>query len=182
MRKNIHGKTPEELIRASGKLKRVKRTGWYRKAGIKHCESVADHSFRTAILAAYFAEELGLDSGKAARMSLVHDLAEAALGDKMPEEKSSAGAHRLQERRVLLGILKRLPSKKSSVRFVKDVKELFESRSQEARLVWEVDKFEMGAQQREYLKMGYDNRKLSQFSGNIRLQAYLQSMLESYSP
>ncbi len=44
------------LFRASGKLKTIKRAGWVKKAGIENAESVADHSFRTAVIGAFSAK------------------------------------------------------------------------------------------------------------------------------
>jgi len=50
-------------------------------------ESVADHAFRTALLAwlaAGAAPELGLDRDRVLKLALVHDLAEALAGDPTP--------------------------------------------------------------------------------------------------
>ena len=175
-----HG-TLAELIRSSGKLKKIKRSGWLHKAGITDCESVADHSFRTAILGAYFAEESDLDSGKVARMCLIHDLAESTLGDLMPEEKSSKTRHRNAEHTFLSSLFRKLP-RKARKAFLSDLQELWGRNSEEARLVWQIDKFEMGLQQREYLSMGYDKVKLKQFevSSRLKLPGFMKQILEEY--
>jgi putative hydrolase of HD superfamily len=64
-----------------GELKREKRTGWW-YAGVKNPESVAEHSWRTAIIAYVLAVKEGIDPEKAASAALFHDLLEARLGDR----------------------------------------------------------------------------------------------------
>ena len=69
-----------EFLRAVGGLKGLTRRGWL-EAGIKNPESVAEHSYRTAVLAMILADLQGLDAEKAIRMALLHDMAEhSALG------------------------------------------------------------------------------------------------------
>ena len=79
---------PEDLLELMGfvgKLKELERTGWAMR-GVKRPESVADHSFGTAILSMILAKDEGLDVGKAAMMALVHDLPEAVVGDIVPSD------------------------------------------------------------------------------------------------
>ncbi len=63
-----------------GMLKRVARSGWW-LAGIKNPESVAEHSFRTAILGYLIATMEGLDAELCASICLFHDMSEARLTD-----------------------------------------------------------------------------------------------------
>ncbi|HEV8359378.1 MAG TPA: HD domain-containing protein, partial [Candidatus Thermoplasmatota archaeon] len=71
------------LVLEAEALKRTPRAGW-KRVGIARPESVADHSWRLALMAMLYAEMLGLDAGKAARIAVLHDLAEARTGDAMP--------------------------------------------------------------------------------------------------
>jgi 5'-deoxynucleotidase YfbR-like HD superfamily hydrolase len=64
----------------AGQLKRLPRAGWLR-AGVHDPESVADHSFRVAILAYVIAVFEGADPTHAAALGLFHDLPETRLGD-----------------------------------------------------------------------------------------------------
>jgi putative hydrolase of HD superfamily len=75
----------KDIITAAGRLKRVKRQGWL-DAGIpmRKTESVADHSFRVAVMAAFLAPAGCLDTLKMVRMALIHDMAESAIGDLTP--------------------------------------------------------------------------------------------------
>lgn len=64
----------------AGLLKRIKRSGWW-VAGIEEPESVADHSFRTAIMAYYLALLEAADPFKAMTMALFNDVHEARIND-----------------------------------------------------------------------------------------------------
>ena len=63
-----------------GLLKRVRRSGWW-VAGVDDPESVAEHSFRTAILGYLLATLEGADPHRTAAMCLFHDIQEARIGD-----------------------------------------------------------------------------------------------------
>lgn len=64
----------------AGLLKRVKRSGWW-VAGIENPESVAEHSFRCAIIAFYLAHSEGVDPYKVVTMALFNDIHEARIND-----------------------------------------------------------------------------------------------------
>lgn len=67
------------LLRAFD-LKDETRTGWVLRE-IADPESVADHSWGTALLCMVFGRDAGVDVGRAIRIAVVHDLAEAVTGD-----------------------------------------------------------------------------------------------------
>jgi putative hydrolase of HD superfamily len=67
----------------AGMLKRVKRSGWWAE-GVNNPESVADHSFRTAIIAFMLARMEGVDETGANRLctaAVFHDMQECRIGD-----------------------------------------------------------------------------------------------------
>jgi putative hydrolase of HD superfamily len=64
----------------AGALKRIPRTGWL-NAGVKHPESVAEHSYRTGLIGAVLAIMEGADPAKVAFMGVVHDTQETRIGD-----------------------------------------------------------------------------------------------------
>lgn len=68
------------LLYEIGLLKRYKRTGWL-VAGVRDPESVADHSFRTAIIASVITALEGGNPERAAFMSLFHDTQETRVTD-----------------------------------------------------------------------------------------------------
>lgn len=62
------------------KLKDLVRTGWELR-GILRPESVADHSWGTALLVSRYSGEAGVSGERALRMALLHDLIEVRVGD-----------------------------------------------------------------------------------------------------
>jgi putative hydrolase of HD superfamily len=78
-----------ELARAIARLKEVPRTGWLDR-GIpwEETESVADHSFGVALLAWLLAPP-ELDRARVVELALLHDLAEAVVGDLTPYDRNA---------------------------------------------------------------------------------------------
>ncbi|MFB7225907.1 HD family hydrolase [Streptomyces sp. NPDC056227] len=64
----------------AGTLKLTKRTGWW-MAGVRDPESVAEHSWRTALIASVIAKLEGADPAKAAFLAVWHDSQETRTGD-----------------------------------------------------------------------------------------------------
>ncbi|GII66763.1 haloacid dehalogenase [Sphaerisporangium krabiense] len=77
---------PDELTRLMcflyeiGLLKRYKRTGWL-VAGVRDPESIADHSFRAAMIAVVITALEGGNVERAALLSLLHDTQETRITD-----------------------------------------------------------------------------------------------------
>ena len=69
-----------DFFAEAGLLKRIKRSGWW-VAGIDDPETVAEHSFRTAIIAFYMAHLEGVDPYKTMTMALFNDIHEARIND-----------------------------------------------------------------------------------------------------
>lgn len=63
-----------------GMLKRAKRSGWW-IAGVKDPETIAEHSFRTAVVGSVLALMEGADPAKVALMCVFHDTQETRIGD-----------------------------------------------------------------------------------------------------
>jgi putative hydrolase of HD superfamily len=63
-----------------GQLKLARRTGWWH-AGVRDPESVAEHSFRTAVIGYVLAVLEGADPDLTAALCLFHDVAETRTGD-----------------------------------------------------------------------------------------------------
>jgi len=66
-------------------LKNVPRQGWKEKLGIINPESVAEHSYSTAVISMILSDLEGLNTEKIIKMSLLHDLAESIIGDIIPD-------------------------------------------------------------------------------------------------
>ncbi|UCH57824.1 MAG: HD domain-containing protein [Candidatus Bathyarchaeota archaeon] len=158
--KNLEGLL--EFMTSVGKLKRIPRTGWL-EAGVKEPESIADHIFRTSILALLLADLQGVDSEKVVRMALIHDLAEAQTGDLTPEQKQKKGVeHLIEEEEAMERLLSNLPKKIAEI-WGSLWEDYRSGRSPEARIVLQADRLEMILQALEYEEEGMDPSKLDRF-------------------
>ncbi|MGB2706222.1 MAG: HD domain-containing protein [Candidatus Omnitrophota bacterium] len=68
------------FIAEAGMLKRVRRSGWW-VLGIKDTETVADHSFRCAVIGYVLARMEGAPPYKVLLMTLFNDIHEARIND-----------------------------------------------------------------------------------------------------
>lgn len=140
------------------KLKSTARAGWVR-CGIKNPESVADHTFRTAMMAMVLGDSLQLDVEKVLRMALLHDLAEVVTGDITPYDDESPEEKRRKEGIALYGLLQQIPNRD---KYMELWQEYDQQLSVEAKLVRNVDKLEMALQADEY-KQKFPECDLSEF-------------------
>ncbi|MFD8914769.1 HD family hydrolase [Streptomyces sp. NPDC059575] len=69
-----------KFLYEAGTLKNTARTGWW-MAGVKAPESVADHSWRTSLIATIIATLEGADPARAAFLATWHDSQETRTGD-----------------------------------------------------------------------------------------------------
>jgi putative hydrolase of HD superfamily len=143
-------------------LKKVRRSGWMFKAGISSAESVADHSFSLSVMAMVFSDLKGLNTERAVKMAIIHDLAESITGDIMPD-KISHSAKKILENKAMVSILKELP-KSLRIEYCQIWNEYVTERSDLSKLVHRLDKLEMILQAREYMSSGYSTGKLVEFT------------------
>jgi len=133
------------------RLKRLYRQGWLKRGLPEHlCESVAEHSFGTALLALLVAGRSGscggfgrLDSGKAALLALVHEMGESYAGDITPVDGVSREDKRRLERDAIERCLEGHPDRGW---FIALWEEFEEGATPEARFVKQLDRLEMGLQ------------------------------------
>ncbi|WP_330358783.1 HD domain-containing protein [Streptomyces chartreusis] len=64
----------------AGTLKTARRTGWW-MAGVRDPESVAEHAWRTSVIASVIATLEGADAARAAHLAVWHDSQETRTGD-----------------------------------------------------------------------------------------------------
>jgi putative hydrolase of HD superfamily len=146
-------------------LKDAPRRGWLR-AGVARPESVADHSWGVALLAAVATPE-GLDRARVLELAALHDLAEAAVGDLVPGEYASKEEKLALERRGLEGLLAEAPDALRA-RLLADFDELASDASPEARFVHELDKLEMAFQARRHEDAGVPRAALEPYRASAR--------------
>jgi putative hydrolase of HD superfamily len=151
-----------DFFAEAGRLKRLPRTGWV-ESGVLNPESVADHSFRVALIAMVLADTQKLDALRAVRMALLHDLAEGEIGDLTPTQKGSDEAgFRRREDEAIDRVLSKLPTDIRAT-YSSAWREFSEGKTPEARLVKDCDKLEMIVQASEYQEAGGDRGKLMRF-------------------
>jgi putative hydrolase of HD superfamily len=132
----------------AGRLKSEPRRGWVLKLGMENPESVADHSYRVALMAMVYCDARGLDAEKAMKMALLHDLPEALVGDSIPGERAPR-EKRAMESAAMRRLLKDLPQ--DVAKEYRAVWREFEERaSPEAELVKQLDRLESAIQAYEY--------------------------------
>ncbi|WP_291417451.1 HD family hydrolase [Actinophytocola sp.] len=152
-----------------GQLKRLPRAGWL-LAGLSNTESVAEHSFRVAVLAYAIAHQEGANPERAAVLGLFHDLPETRIGDVPSVGKPyvrTAPAHQVATDQTT-----QLPPELAA-RIVAAIDEHEGAKSPgatlEARCSRDADKLDALLQAREYQVA----------TGNTHLQPWVTSMAEA---
>ena len=157
-------------------LKRVQRKGWISKVGIENPESVADHSYGTAIMAMVFSDLHQLDTEKILKMALLHDLAESITGDFMPEEISKE-TKKTAEGDAMKEILSMLPNN-LACEYDKAWQEYIQADTKESILLHELDKLEMAIQAAKYSSEGFSNEKLGLFVDSAKKEIKSKELLD----
>lgn len=138
------------FFRLVGRLKETKRTGWVR-SGVQGAESVSDHMYRMSLIAFTAASDAGVDGLHAAKLALVHDLAEALVGDITPHDGITPQAKRKREQDAMRVICDDLLKGMEVGLELYDLWFEYEmGDSEEARFVKQIDKLEMVLQADEY--------------------------------
>lgn len=140
------------LFAGAGALKEVPRQGWIDKAAVGRPESVADHSYGTAVMAMAAGDALGMDTLRMVRMALLHDLAESITGDLVPGEVP-AGEKKRREEAAMSEILEGLPGALRR-EYAEAWAEFEGGATAEAAMVREIDKAEMAMQAAAYAEAG----------------------------
>ncbi len=143
-----------------GLLKHARRTGWW-VAGVRDPESIAEHSFRTAVLATILAAMEGADPARAAQLAVFHDTQETRVGDipHIGRRYLAAASNEAVTADQVAG----LPPAVAAV--VRDVVATYEAQATpEARVAHDADKLECLLQALEY-----------RHSGHARVQEWIDS-------
>jgi putative hydrolases of HD superfamily len=166
------------------RLKRLYRQGWL-KRGLPEglCESVAEHSFGTALLALLLAGESGdggglgrVDVARAALLALVHEMGESYAGDITPVDGVSREDKERLERDAIMRALEGHPDRGWLLSLWEEFEE---GKSPEARFVRQLDRLEMGLQAALQEAEGYPG--MGEFYESARrtvVEPRLRSLLE----
>src|SRR4051812_19574916 len=137
------------LLHTAGRLKETARAGWVLR-GVEAPESVADHSWRVALLALLLAPaaEGAPNPARAVAVALVHDLAESLVGDITPFD----GVDRAEKRRREEAAMLELSALAPDAGLLELWREYDAGESAEARLVKQLDALETALQAAEYAR------------------------------
>jgi len=131
-------------------LKNLFRQGWLQN-GIakKHCESVADHSFSTTMLAWLLAEEYfpEFNLTKVLQYSLIHEIGEIYAGDITPSDKITDSKKYELESNAVKKVFNKLTN---GDKYIKLWEEFELAENKEAKFVKQLDKLEMALQAHYY--------------------------------
>ncbi len=145
-------------------LKLLPRTGWLQR-GLNNVESIAEHSFSLAALAMFVSDHVpGLDHGRLLSIALLHDMAEALVGDLPFSARRLFGVEAKQaaERKGIIEMLQDLPQ---AAYYLALWDEYSEGASREARLIKQLDRVEMLSQALLYERTG--SRVMGEFWEDI---------------
>ena len=139
-----------DFLHEMGQLKRLPRAGWH-FAGVADPESVAEHSFRAAIVGIALATLEGADVGRTTALCILHDSPETRIGDipavgrayVTTASPEAVSAHQTSA----------LPDALAAV-FQELVRAYEAEDSIESRLAHDADKIETLLQAREYEALG----------------------------
>lgn len=167
----------------AGTLKQTRRSGWW-MAGVRDPESVADHSWRTSLIATIIAKLEGADPARAAFLAVWHDTGETRTGDvNHLGKKYSAGE--ADPRDIAADQVAGMPGLLAEA--LRDVIDEYEAKeSPEAICARDADKLECMIQGIEYRGQGYANaqRWIDNSRGRITTksgQALADAVLEAGS-
>ncbi|MFJ2708175.1 HD family hydrolase [Streptomyces sp. NPDC087428] len=134
-----------------GALKRGKRSGWW-IAGVKDPETIAEHSWRTAVVGSVLAMMEGADPAKVALLCTFHDTQETRIGDIPWIGRRYIKVAR-NEDVTADQVSDAHPSVASGIKAIVD--EYENSDSLEVLVAHDADKLECMIQGLEYLQQGY---------------------------
>ncbi|MDQ1045013.1 HD family hydrolase [Streptomyces sp. V4I2] len=138
----------------AGTLKNTARTGWW-MAGVQHPESVAEHSWRTALIATIIAKLEGADPARAAFLAVWHDSQETRTGDVNHLGKKYTGGE-ADPRDITADQVVGMPELLAEA--VRDLVAEYEAKeSPEAICARDADKLECMIQGIEYRSQGYQH-------------------------
>lgn len=172
-----------EFMMIVGRLKRVPRTGWVIRK-VENVESVADHMYRMALMTFLVQQNDSLKRDRCMKIALVHDLAESLVGDIAPADGISKEEKHRREKEAMDKIISLV-----SEDVGKEIYALWEEyetqSSEEAKLVKDLDRFEMVLQAFEYEQLEKRPGQLQDFFESTKgkfqhsqVQSWVQELYE----
>ena len=157
-----------EFLERLNNLKRIPRTGWLLcNVPLADAEDVAEHTFDVTAIALLLTDELErqgmrVDRERTLSMAIVHDWAEASIGDfpyPALEHLGPLGTKKRIESRALEDLLSELPNRR---KYLGLWREYSDKRTLEAKLVHVADYFSMLVQALKYRERGNRSSELEE--------------------
>lgn len=145
-------------------LKIQKRTGWL-DHDIKECESISDHMYRMGVTSMLI-KDPKVNRDKCVRIAMVHDIAEALVGDITPFDPVSKEEKHRREWETIQYLCEELikPYNETAAQEIMENWLDYENISSlEARYIKDIDKYEMLVQAFEYETKYKGEKNLEQF-------------------
>jgi len=155
--------SPVPFFHMLERLKTTKREGW-RRFGITHGESISDHMYRMSLITMFAPPALAarINIPHCTKMALVHDMAEALVGDITPVDGVPKDEKSRRESTTMDYFTKSLLGRVNGGLTGKEIKAIWQeyedSKTLESHYVHDVDKIELILQMVEYERV--HNRKL----------------------
>jgi putative hydrolase of HD superfamily len=160
--------TPLAFFHFMERLKTTPREGW-RRFRIGHGESIADHMYRMAIMTMLAPPTLAsqLNIPRCTKMALIHDMAEALVGDITPMDQIPKDEKNRREAATMDFLTQRLLGG-SYVEQAADIQsawwEYEKGETKEAMFVKDVDKIELVLQMVDYERKAGGELDLGEFA------------------
>ncbi|KAK0123517.1 hypothetical protein ONS96_010499 [Cadophora gregata f. sp. sojae] len=161
--------SPVPFFHMLERLKTTKREGW-RRFGIIHGESISDHMYRMSIITMLAPPSLSskLNIPHCTKMALVHDMAEALVGDITPVDGVAKHEKNRRESTTMdyftQTLLGRVNGGVSGQELKAIWQEYEDSETLESQFVHDVDKIELILQMVEYERVHEQKIDLGEFS------------------
>lgn len=157
--------SPLHFLHIIQRLKTTPREGW-RHFDIRNGESIADHMYRMGIITMLCPPEAGIDRDRCVKLALIHDMAEALVGDITPPDNISKDVkhkRELDSMKYICDELLKPISETIANEFMELWMEYETNTTKEAIFVKDVDRFELICQTIEYEKHYNAQKDLSEF-------------------
>lgn len=152
------------FLKTVGKSKRLLRSGFVREKVVGP-ESVAEHSFRTGVIAMVLSDKVGnnLNKDKLIKMALIHDIGEIITGDVVVQrgEVIDLTLRDSKEEQERIGIKEIFNQIQEGEIYAEIFEEMIARKSPEAKIFWQFDKLDLAITALEYEEE--QNKQLDEF-------------------
>ncbi|CAD6499258.1 BgTH12-04909 [Blumeria graminis f. sp. triticale] len=162
-------KSPIPFFHILERLKTTPRAGW-RRFGVTQGESISDHMYRMAMMTLFAPKSLAgkIDTARCTKMALLHDIAEAMVGDITPVEGIPKTEKNRRESTTMDYLTKNVLGNVDDGKVAEEMREIWQeyedAETLESKFVHDIDKIELILQMVEYERANACKIDLGEFS------------------